>query len=181
MDKRSPGGQVMLLWKANEAGRIEHTDATVGNNSRARSLDVQSTDAPFHGMQGPSPQKVPALPLEIIDMIPKEACKWRLSRAEHKVLIACTLVCKSWLSLALRLLYESVIVQTGRAYARRSQSRHIWIKSTSPAIPCSGVHQVAFHFRPWKIHGDDHAALFRGPHSKGASETRPDSRLLCST
>ena len=117
MDRMDPSDPVMLLWQANEAVRVDDTDATVSDNSQARSLDVRSTDAPFYGLHEPLLQKVPPLPLEIIDMILREACKFPLSRAEHKVLIACTLVCKSWLPLARRLLYESVIVQTGSAYA----------------------------------------------------------------
>ena len=48
------------------------------------------------------------------------ACKWPLSREERRSLIACTLVCKSWLPLAQCLLYYSVIVKSGRDYPSRN-------------------------------------------------------------
>ncbi|KAN0128546.1 hypothetical protein V8E53_013591 [Lactarius tabidus] len=85
---------MMLLWpKLEEVGRGEPTDT------------IKS-----------SPQSVPILPLEIIDVILREACnlKYPLNREERQVLIACTLVCKSWLPLTQYLLYYSVIVKTGR-------------------------------------------------------------------
>jgi hypothetical protein len=50
-------------------------------------------------------------------VILREACKLPLSRADRRVLVACTLVCKSWLPLAQSLLYHSVIVKAGSYYA----------------------------------------------------------------
>ena len=50
-------------------------------------------------------------------MILEKACKLPLSREDRQVLVACTLVCKSWLPLARRLLYDSVTVQAGSYYA----------------------------------------------------------------
>ncbi|KAI9467361.1 hypothetical protein BJY52DRAFT_1238019 [Lactarius psammicola] len=63
---------------------------------------------------------LPALPLEIVDRILREACEWPLSRAERQVLTACALVCKSWLPLSRRLLYHSLIVERSRAFASRN-------------------------------------------------------------
>ena len=63
-------------------------------------------------------------------MILREACEWPLIRIEATrsgterqiltMLTACALVCKYWLPLARRLLYHSVIVETGRAYDSRN-------------------------------------------------------------
>ncbi len=58
--------------------------------------------------------------MEIVDRILREACEWPLSRAERQVLTACALVCKPWLPLARRLLYNSLIVERSRAYASRN-------------------------------------------------------------
>ncbi|KAF8261765.1 hypothetical protein EI94DRAFT_1745185 [Lactarius quietus] len=94
----------MLLWtwrKARVAGRGKHSDAGHGHATKS------------------SPRNVPVLPLEIVDKILEEACEWPLSGAERQVLIACALVCKSWLPLSRRLLYHSLIVENSRAYASR--------------------------------------------------------------
>jgi hypothetical protein len=58
--------------------------------------------------------------LEIVDKILGEACEWPLSRAERQVLATCVLVCKSWLPLARRLLYHSLVVESSRPYAPRT-------------------------------------------------------------
>ena len=78
----------------------------------------------FHDQsQKSSPRNIPALPLEIIDIILREASKWPFRREERQVLTACTLVCKSWLPLAQRLLYHSVIVEADSAVVSRSPGR----------------------------------------------------------
>ncbi|KAF8261768.1 hypothetical protein EI94DRAFT_1745194 [Lactarius quietus] len=69
------------------------------------------------------PRNVPILPLDVIDIILREACEWRHGREGRQVLTACTLVCKSWLPLSQRLLYRSVIVETGHANTSRSPGR----------------------------------------------------------
>lgn len=118
MDKENHRNPPMFLWKAKKAGRGEHTNSPVGDSSLTRGIfDAQRTDASFHGPQTPSPRNVPVLPLDIVVMILKEAGKLPLSRADRQVLVACTLVCKSWLPLAQSLLYHSVIVQAGSYYA----------------------------------------------------------------
>ncbi len=60
--------------------------------------------------------------MEIIDRILREACEWplSLSGAERQVLIASTLVCKSWFPVARHLLYYSVIVENSCTYASRN-------------------------------------------------------------
>ncbi|KAI9467362.1 hypothetical protein BJY52DRAFT_65233 [Lactarius psammicola] len=100
MDKRNLGGPMMLLWPwwmAKEAGRGKHTDATKS-----------------------SPRNVPVLPLEIIEKVLREACEWPLNGAERQVLTAGALVCKSWLPLAQRLLYHSLIVENSLTDAFRN-------------------------------------------------------------
>ncbi|KAH9002478.1 hypothetical protein EDB86DRAFT_315083 [Lactarius hatsudake] len=99
MDKRKLGSPMMLLWpwrKAKVAGRGKHTDATKTSH-----------------------RDIPPLPLEIVDRILREVCEWPLRGAERQMLTACALVCKSWLSLARRLLYHSLTVESSRAYASR--------------------------------------------------------------
>ncbi|KAH9032942.1 hypothetical protein EDB84DRAFT_1561819 [Lactarius hengduanensis] len=110
MDKRNLADPMAFLWpwwKAKDAGRGDHTgiNTTVGNTKA-------------------SPRNVhifPALPLEIIHRILKEACEWPLRRAERQMLAAASLVCKSWLPLAQHLLYLSVtVLQYSPAYIFRS-------------------------------------------------------------
>lgn len=71
-------------------------------------------------LQKTSPRSVPILPLEIIEKILGEACEGPMSGVERQTLTACALVSKSWLPLARRLLYHSLVVENSRPYARRS-------------------------------------------------------------
>ncbi|KAF8261766.1 hypothetical protein EI94DRAFT_760354 [Lactarius quietus] len=100
-----PSDRMVLLWpwwkpKVEEARGCEQTNATKS-----------------------PPRNVPILPLDIVEIILREACKWPLRREERQVLTACTLVCKSWLLLSERLLYRSVIVETGYDNAIANASR----------------------------------------------------------
>ncbi|KAI0249995.1 hypothetical protein BJV78DRAFT_626326 [Lactifluus subvellereus] len=67
-----------------------------------------------------SSQNVPAVPLEIVDRILKEACEFPLCRADRQALRACALVCKSWLPLVRGLLYHSLTVENSRPYVSRT-------------------------------------------------------------
>jgi hypothetical protein len=67
-----------------------------------------------------SPQNVPAVPLEIVDRILKEACELPLRKKDRQMLSACALVCKSWLPFVQSLLYHSLTVENSRLYVSRT-------------------------------------------------------------
>ncbi|KAH9062315.1 hypothetical protein EDB87DRAFT_1821308 [Lactarius vividus] len=109
MDKRNLGDPMVMVllwpwWKAKKVGRGKHTDidTTVDRVTDARSLALTNIIISFHEQQKASPRNIhilPALPLEIVDSILREACEWPLRRAERQILTSTSLVCKYCIAL----------------------------------------------------------------------------------
>lgn len=66
------------------------------------------------------PSNVPALPLEIVDKILREACELPPRGADRRLLSACAVVCKSWQPFAQSLLYHSLTVENSLAHVSRN-------------------------------------------------------------
>ncbi|KAF8464942.1 hypothetical protein DFH94DRAFT_784385 [Russula ochroleuca] len=100
--QRTPVHPMITLWRRL---RTKH-------NGRSKPTDVKTDSS--------SPGNAPALPLEIVDQIIKEACELPLRREDRQVLRACALVCKSWLPFARSLLYHSVTIENTRMDVSRT-------------------------------------------------------------
>ncbi|KAI9507501.1 hypothetical protein F5148DRAFT_1204341 [Russula earlei] len=82
------------------------------SDGRNRQTDVKASSG--------SSDNVPALPLELVYKILREACELPPRAGDRHLLCACAVVCKSWHPFAQSLLYHSLTVENSRVYVSRT-------------------------------------------------------------